>query len=257
MANTDAFRIGDILGQSWDIFRKNFVSFGLTSIILLALPAVLMFAFVMPGLLKGGNLLAAQLPTLFQMVFQLILMGAISYGTYVAIDGKQPTPQNLLAHGVAGILPLLGIVAIFILVMIPSVFLLFIPFIFVACMWWVAVPVAIVEKAGVLGSFKRSAELTQGVRLKIFGLILLHVLLSLAVGLVSMLFLVGGSFSMAKIAQSSMAMMTGGVSTYLLVSQVIGALVFAFISVVVAVCYAELRRIKDGVSVRDVAQIFG
>jgi hypothetical protein len=257
MANVDAFRIGDILGQSWDIFRKNFVSFGLTSIILLALPTVLIFAFVMPGLIKGGNLWAAQLPSLFQMIFQLILMGAISYGTYVAIDGKQPTPQDLVAHGVAGILPLLGIVVIFILVMIPSVILLFIPFIVVACMWWVAVPVAIVEKAGVLGSFKRSAELTKGVRLKIFGLILLYVLLSLALGLVSVIFLVGGSFSMAKMAQSSMAMMTGGFSTYLLISQIIGALIFAFISVVVAVCYAELRRIKEGVSIKDVSQIFG
>jgi hypothetical protein len=255
-ANIDDFRIGDILGQSWDIFRKNFMSFGLTSVVLLALPTILMFAFVMPGLIKGGSLWAAQLPSLFQMVFQLILMGAISYGTYAAIDGQTTTPQDLLARGVAGILPLLGIIAIFILVMIPSVFLLFVPLIFVMCMWWVAVPAAIVEKSGVIGSLKRSADLTIGARMKIFGLIMIYILFSIIVGLVSLLFLTGGGFSMSAITQSSMALMTGGFSLYLLVSQISGALVFAFISVVVAVCYAELRRIKEGVSVKDVAHIF-
>jgi hypothetical protein len=256
MANLDEFRVGNVLGQSWDVFRKNFVSFGLTSILLLAVPTILIFAFIMPGLIKGGSVWAAQLPTLFQLVFQLILMGAISYGTYMAIDGKQPSPQDLLARGVAGILPLLGIVGIFILVMIPSVFLLFIPLIILACMWWVAVPVSIVEKAGVFGSLSRSAELTKGARMKIFGLILLYVLFSMVIGAVSLMFLVGGSFSMAGLAQSSAALMMNGLSIYLVISQIVGAVVFAFVSVVVAVCYAELRRIKEGVSVKDVAHIF-
>jgi hypothetical protein len=256
MATVDDFRIGDVLGQSWDIFRRNFVSFGLTSVVLLALPTILIFAFVMPGLMKGGSVWAAQLPALFQMAFQLILMGAISYGTYAAIDGKTPMPQDLVSHGVAGILPLLGIVVIFILAMIPSAFLLFIPIIILSCMWWVSVPVAIVEKAGVIGSLKRSADLTKGARMKIFGLILLYVLLSIITGVISLLFLTGGGFSMSAITQSSLAMFTDGFSLYLLISQILAALMFAFISVVVAVCYAELRRLKEGVSIKDVAHIF-
>jgi hypothetical protein len=256
MANLDEFRVGNVLGQSWDIFRKNFLSFGLTSILLLAAPTILIFALIMPGLIKGGSLWAAQLPSLFQLIFQLILMGAISYGTYLAIDGKQPSLQELLARGVAGILPLLGIVGVFILVMIPSVFLLFIPLIILACMWWVAVPVSIVEKAGVFGSLSRSAELTKGARMKIFGIVLLYVLFSLIVGIVSLTLLVGSNFSLASLTQNSMALMINGLSVYLVVSQIAGALVFAFVSVVVAVCYAELRRIKEGVSVKDVAHIF-
>ncbi len=256
MIHMNEFRIGDVLSQSWDIFRKHFVAFGLTSVVLLALPTILIFVFIMPTMMKGGQIWAAQMPMLFQMVFQLILMGAISYGTYAALDGKQPTPQDLVAHGISGILPLLGIVGIFILVMIPSVFLLFIPIIILACMWWVAVPAAIVEKVGVIGSLKRSAELTKGVRMKIFGLILLYIVSGFVFGFVCLLLMVGGSFSLTTIAASSMAMMTAGFSFYLLVSQILGALIFAFISVVVAVCYVELRRIKEGVSAKDIAHIF-
>jgi hypothetical protein len=256
MATIDDFRIGAILGQATDIFRKNFVSFGLTSVLLLALPTILIFALVMPGLMQGGHIWTAQIPTLFQMVFQLILMGAICYGTYAAIDGRSPSIAELLSHGVAGILPLLGIIGIFVLVMIPSAFLLFIPIIFIACMWWVVVPVAVVEKAGVIGSLKRSAALTKGARMRIFGLMLLYIVFSFVIGLASMTLLVGGGLSMTSIAASSMAMMTGGLSIFLVVSQIFGALLFAYISVVVAVCYAELRRIKEGVSVKDVAHIF-
>jgi hypothetical protein len=260
MANMDEFNIGKILSTSWSIFVKNIVTFGLTSVILLALPIVLLFAFMMPGLVSNptgvGSAFAMQIPTILQMILQIMLMGAITYGTYAAIDGQTLTPQALVSHGLKGILPLLGITVIFVLVMIPSAFLLFIPFIIVACIWWVAVPVAIVEKAGVIGSLKRSAELTKDARMRIFGLMAIYVLVSLIAGAISLAVMMGGSFSMAKMAQSSLAMMTEGLSVYLIVSQIVGALIFAFICVVIAVCYAELRRIKDGVNVRDVAHIF-
>jgi uncharacterized membrane protein len=67
----------------------------------------------------------------------------------------------------------------------------------------------------------------------------------------------GGGFSMASLAKSSQAMMTGGLSAHLIISQIVGALIFAYVCVVIAVCYAELRRLKEGVRVKDVAQIFG
>jgi membrane-anchored glycerophosphoryl diester phosphodiesterase (GDPDase) len=252
----DDFNIGSVLGQSWSLFKKNFISFGLTSILLLAVPIVLLMGLAMPVMMKGGAIWVAQLPSLLQLFFQMVLMGAITYGTYAALDGKTPSLQDLVSRGLSGVLPLLGITVIFILVMIPSAFLLMIPFIILACMWWVAVPAAIVEKAGVIGSLKRSAELTKGARMKIFGLILLYVLLSLVVGLISLLFLSGGGFSLSAITQGSMAMLTGGFSLFMIFSQALGALMFAFVCVVIAVCYAELRRIKDGVSVRDVAHIF-
>ncbi len=267
MAHIDDFSIGTVLSQSWSIFTKNIVAFGVTSIALLAVPTIALFALVMPGLLgnlasdplamaQSGMIWKMQIPGLVQILLQIVLMSAICYGTYMAIDDKPFSFGGLISRGISGILPLLGISVISILVMIPSAFLLMVPFIIIMCIWWVAVPVAVVEKPGVIGSLKRSADLTKGARMKIFGLMLIYILFSFVVGIISLLFLAGG-FNMTSLMQNSMQMMTGGISLYLVVSQILGALVFAFICVVIAVCYAELRRLKDGVDIKDIAHIFG
>jgi hypothetical protein len=256
MIDISSFSIGNVLSQSVDLFKRQGLTFSIVAIALLAVPNILLMAFVMPGAMSSGSMLLVQLPAIVQLVFQLILMGALSYGTYAAIDGKPASIQELIARGVSGALPLFGIIVIFILVMIGSVFLLFIPIIFISCMWWVAVPVLVVEKAGVIGSLKRSTYLTKGARMKIFGLLVIYLLFSIVVTAISLTLLVGGGFSLTSITSASAAIMQGGVSAYLVVSNILGAIIFAFVCVVVAVCYAELRRIKEGVSVKDVAQIF-
>ena len=261
MAGVEEFRIGTILSKSWEVFQKNLVPIGGCAVVLLALPTILFLGLVMPSLLSGGFASSGavwkmQLPNLLQMALQLVAMGAITYGAIEALEGRTLAIGDLINRGLSGALPLLGIVLIFILIMIPSVFLLFIPLIILGCMWWVAVPVAIVEKAGVFGALKRSADLTKGVRWQIFGMILIYVAVSMVFGAIAMALLLGGGGGFAAVTQRSLAMLTGGFSAYVIVSQIISAIIFAFICVVVAVTYAELRRIKEGATIKDIANVF-
>ena len=263
MGNIDEFRIGTVLSKSWEIFRQNIVTFGGVSVVLLAIPVILMMGLVMPALLgnpasmiSSGMMWKAQIPTLVQMAFQLILMGAITAGTFQALEGRQASIGELAGQGLSNILPLLGIIVIAILVMIPSALLLFIPMIILACVWWVCVPAAVIEKTGVFGAFKRSAELTKGARMKIFGLLVIYIVFSMVVSALIGMFLLAGAGGLAGIQQRSLEMLTGGFSAMMIVSQIFSALLFAFICVVVAVCYYELRRIKEGTSIKDIANVF-
>jgi hypothetical protein len=73
--------------------------------------------------------------------------------------------------------------------------------------------------------------------------------------LVSMVMFAGAG-GIAGIQQRSLQMLSGGFSATMIVGQIFSALLFAYICVVVAVCYYELRRIKEGLTVKDIANVF-
>ncbi len=105
--------------------------------------------------------------------------------------------------------------------------------------WSVAVPVLIQERLGVFGSMSRSRVLTKGSRWALFGLFLILIII-------------------AMVIQSVMAMVVvfvGGT-----VAAVVAALVQTVVSMVVsvatAVSYVELRQVKEGTSVEELAEIF-
>jgi hypothetical protein len=86
----------------------------------------------------------------------------------------------------------------------------------------------------------RSAELTKGYRWKVFGVIVLMVLIEAVVGGV-----IGLAFRGL-----------GGISGSL-VSTVWNALTMAFDGVVCAVVYHDLRVVKEGVDIEQIAAVFG
>ena len=53
---------------------------------------------------------------------------------------------------------------------------LVIPGLVLSTIWWVAIPVAVVERPGTVASLRRSSELTKGVRWRIFGLFVAYLL---------------------------------------------------------------------------------
>jgi uncharacterized membrane protein len=111
----------------------------------------------------------------------------------------------------------------------------------------VAVPVAILERLGVRASMLRSRALTKGHRWPIFGLFLIVITLFV-------------------VRQVGLALAVVFVLTALtpvsafIVGSLLGALVWAMIwmlaSIAITVTYMELRRIKEGASVGELAEIF-
>ena len=103
----------------------------------------------------------------------------------------------------------------------------------------VLLPVLVIERPGIFQSFKRSVFLTKGHVLKIFGLLLLWIVIFFAFGAVYMTIM------------SMLPMIAGFILSILLV-----ALLMSYLIVQFAVLHHELRRIKDGVRGEPVARVF-
>jgi integral membrane sensor domain MASE1 len=108
-------------------------------------------------------------------------------------------------------------------------------------MWIVAVPAAVVERPGVFAALGRSSELTKGHRWQILGLLLVYLLIVFGFSLL---------LGFAVLIVSFIPLLP------VLVSAVGNAVLAAFGAVVFTVLYSELRRIKDGVGVDVIAQVF-
>jgi hypothetical protein len=118
--------------------------------------------------------------------------------------------------------------------------LLIVPGFIVMTMWFVSTPACVVERTGPWASMKRSAALTKGHRWKIFGLLLLLVLLSLIVAGLMQLVL----------------MQVGSTILVLLGTLLWGALWTAYYSIAVVMTYHDLRVAKEGIDIEQIASVF-
>jgi len=107
-------------------------------------------------------------------------------------------------------------------------------------MWYVATPVCVVEQKAPLASLGRSSEITKGHRWKIFGMILLLLIIGL---------IVGGAITVALRLTGSIALVTLG-------SLVWNGVWGAFYAIFVAVTYHDLRVAKEGVDTDQIASVF-
>ncbi|RWB72185.1 MAG: hypothetical protein EOQ49_13180 [Mesorhizobium sp.] len=191
---------------------------------------------------------------------------ALSRATIDDINGNQPTTTSCVRTGLHHLGPVLGIgfaiylVKSFIGYMRLGAGLLFPPYgsgvVFVlltvpAIIWAmgisVAVPVAIREELGPIASMSRSRALTRGYRWPIFGLfsITLGLTLLMRVALIS-----GIGYAATAIPTAS-ALIIGTIPF-----AIVSAIVWTVSSVGVTAAYIELRRVKEGGGVDELAEIF-
>ena len=110
----------------------------------------------------------------------------------------------------------------------------------IICRLWVAIPVAVVERAGVLGAMRRSDELTEGSRWPIFGLWVLLLIVQVGLGMI-----LGLALAAIQSPTLTFICMT-------LVSLFAGA----WQASVQAVSYYTLRSMKEMVDVDQIAAVF-
>lgn len=112
-------------------------------------------------------------------------------------------------------------------------------------MWWVAVPVAVLERPGAVASLRRSAELTKGFRWRIFALFLGFLLAVVGGGV--LIFGIGLSADLGAVAVDSISIVAGWI---------LSAAFMATQAVLVAVSYYQLRVVKEGVGIDEIAAVF-
>jgi hypothetical protein len=213
-----------------------------------------------PGMMEPGAQMPAMgagfvvgLIILGLLVFAIYLglMAAITYGTVQDLRGQPVAIGGLIQSGISLLPPVLGtlivLLAVFVALMIVATILAFIPilgvlidlvlFVFVYILFWVVIPVAVVERPGPIESLKRSMELTKGNRWRILGIILLLIVISIGVNIVSAILM--------------FLPFIGWILQALL-----SAFVAVFSAVLVAVGYYKLRVAKEGIGIGDIARVF-
>jgi len=227
------FSFGDILGQTFSTYTANFLAF-VTITALVSLPAIL------ATLIVGASPFAAVIPMLVGLVTGPIGTGAITYGVYEYLRGRQTTVGDCLRVGFSKVLPILGVAILTGLIIVVGVILCVIPGLIAATVLALAVPVAIQEQVDVMAALRRSASLTEGYRWTVFGVLFVIGVINGGIGMViGLLFAASGHPEKAQ-----------------LVGQIVGILVGGLAATAPAVMYYRLRSVKESVDVRDIASVF-
>ena len=176
---------------------------------------------------------------IISFVLSLLLQSALIRATIEDLNGKQPSMRDCLATAVSVLLPVLGLAILVGLGVGLGLVLLIVPGIMLAIRWSISVPVLVQERPGVTASMGRSAFLTKGSRWPLLGLFVIIIFASFGI--------------QAALATASLAF-------GLIAGVVIQALVQSVLSIVMstatAVSYVELRQVKEGTSVGELAEIF-
>ena len=236
---TAQFGVGSVLSRSFStLFKNPLVFFGLT--LIATLPPHLVQLAVPAGALEGLAL-PTVVAAVLSMVFAFVVQGAIAYAVYQELRGRKASFGSALSSGLARVgwlilaafLVSLGISIGLVLLVIPGLILM--------CLWSVTIQACVVEKLGPLASMGRSAQLTKGYRLPIFGLLLI-------VGVASAVF--NGFASYLGLS------LFGNPVVFALIGGVLAALPSAFNNVMSAIIYSDLRAVKEGVTLDSLANVF-
>ncbi|MCX7358972.1 MAG: glycerophosphoryl diester phosphodiesterase membrane domain-containing protein [Alphaproteobacteria bacterium] len=248
------FEFGRVVSQTFGLVGRNFIPFLVLSLFFVGAPQFgILYAQYTVGvgdpsllfpLVWGGILIS--------MITTFVLQGALTRAAIDDLSGNGVKFGAAIADGlryffpllIVGILAGLGTGLGFILLVVPGIML--------AVRWVVSAPIVVVEKEGPTSALGRAAELTKGNRWAIFGLVLLYFVLSYVAQI-----LVG--LLVAAVAGQDQSMV-GNIALASLVLAVSMALMTALLSLVstlgTASLYFELRRVKEGVSVDDLAKVF-
>lgn len=184
------------------------------------------------------------------IVISALTQAALTRATVAEAEGRRASMGESIAAGVRVLLPLIGLsILLAVGVMIGFIFLI-VPGIILYVMWSVAVPALVEERRGVFGSFGRSRELTDGAKWKIFGILLVVLVVYWLLSGVAGIFMLSGMD--VSDAQTPFQMST----SFLIVSLIVGTLVNLFWGLVQASLYVELRDWKDGPATANLEEVF-
>lgn len=183
------------------------------------------------------------------MVVSIVLWGFIMTSmTKAAYDIKvrgSTSFGDVISTGLRYMLPILPLIIVTGIGIYIGLALLVLPGLYLMAMWFVIVPVFIVEQSGMGGAISRSAQLSEGYRWPLVGLVLLYVILYVVIGAVS------GGLQFVFAGMGGVGLILAAIST-----TVIAAFLYCIGSCLAALVYARLREIKEGTDVSEIADIF-
>lgn len=250
------FNFGGVIGQTFGLIGRNFVAFTLLALIFVGAPQFGV-AYAQSALAGTGDasmvIWVSGLGVLVGMVTMFVLQGAMTRAAIDDLSGAGVKFGAAIADGLRYFFPLFVVALLVSIGTTVGLLLLIIPGIFLAVRWCITAPIVVVERVGPTNSMGRSADLTEGNRWAVFGLLLLYVVFAVAVEMVFGLAIaaVYGADPAAEIVTLDAVGLT-----ILAGSAVIAALTTLVSTVGTAALYFELRRVKEGVGVSELAAVF-
>jgi hypothetical protein len=239
---TSDFRVGRVLDRTAWVLSRNFLTFFVVYAIAY-LPATLLqssVATTASGQAPGHGGIVGGLGFLLTTVLGTLSQAIVVYGAFQDMRGRPVSLTESLQVSLRRFFPIVGL-GICVGAMVALGFLaLVIPGLILLAMWYIATPACVVEQLGPLGSMRRSSQLTKGYRWKIFGLMLL-------------LIIIGGIVS-SVLAKTLTA--AGGTPLKLIGDVLWNGVWGAVSSIAVVVTYHDLRVAKEGIDVEQVASVF-
>ncbi len=232
------FRIGQVFSQTSAVLSRHFLMFFVVMIVA-ALPRVLLTQTAVTG--AGGEVYGKLFLGLFlQIVLSTLAQAVLVYGAFQDMRGRPVSLVDCLRVALGRFFPIIGLAICMSIGLSIGFILLVVPGIILAVMWFVSTPACVVEQLGPLASMGRSSELTKGHRWKIFGMLLLVVIIGLVISIV-----IGALLGLT----GSPVLVTLGTLAW---TGVWGA----FYAIFGVVTYHDLRVAKEGVDVHQIASVF-
>ncbi len=234
------FRIGGVFSRGIDVFSKNIGGFTALAILftvpvmILGVVIGLMFASTV---LAGAGLVVFVVGLVFiSLISSYLAAAAITYGTFETLRGEPAGFRACFGRGLALIGPAIGVAVVYSLIVVVGLAFLIVPGLILMTVYWVALPVAVVERPGVFASLSRSAELTKGNRWRIFSIMAIVFVVSFAVNaIITLIF---------------------GDDAPTALDLIVSAWIIAIWGVIGAVTYHDLRVAKEGVEADQIAAVF-
>jgi hypothetical protein len=236
------FSAGRVLARSLVLLRANLGTFLALAVVLFA--PVFAVALIVtlggpahPGTMSDGAPRSPALPPLaaqflvgiLVFVAQYLLAGALAWAVTEQFHDRRPSPREILVRGVQRLLSVVDVAFVTGVLVGAGFFLLVVPGVLLTLVFFVAVPVAVMEEKNVLGALRRSRALTEGHRSELFVILLATLGLLFAAGL-----LLPGAFAAA------------GPGVAIVVATLAQTLIGLYAGVCQTVAYHDLCTIEGG-----------
>ncbi|WP_018148944.1 hypothetical protein [Henriciella marina] len=250
--------IGAVIGDTFGVIGRKFVDLATLGVLIVGVPTLLVTFFssqamertVEQGALDLNFSFGLFLANILYAVFPFMLQAAVVYLTVASLNRGRSGLGDAIGTALRAFFPLLVVSILMSIGLTIGFLLLIIPGLILLTVWAVVVPALVVDRAGIFGSFGRSADLTRGSRWRIFGLILL--------GYIAM-FVIAALFGLLAVGASAGSVVAGdgGFNASGLIAGVVIDTALAIVAAVgVSVLYVHLREMKDGTRVDAIGDVF-
>jgi hypothetical protein len=228
---------GSLLARSLNTLTKNFGVFVVISLI-----------FQVPNILVSYLASASLSPTAAGVVsniasslFGAMVAGGVLFGVVESLRGGKADVGKCIQVALSRFVPIFLVSLLYGIGVGIGLVLLIVPGVILLCVWYVAIPVTVVEQPGVIKAFGRSAELTKGHRVTLF---------------ITLLVFIGISIAVSYLLLAPMLAKGGNEMVVLLISLGMALTLGLWSQVAMGVAYHDLRVKKEGITTEQIAEIF-